>query len=130
MNIDLGQEPVKLQAIQAGKTLYVPANRDSSALFAQVVCPADADIATLRKAIRFQGPPESKAEVAFDSEVKLDMIVVGSCAVSRTGYRLGKGNGYIDLDVGILKHLGVITDKTVIVTTVHDVQVMLCAFPR
>lgn len=54
---------------------------------------------------------------------KLDMVVVGSCAVSRQGHRIGKGNGYVDLDVGILTNLGVVNKDTLIVTTVHDVQV-------
>lgn len=59
----------------------------------------------------------------MDSTEKIDMVVVGSCVVSRQGYRIGKGNGYVDLDIAILNELGLITKDTLIATTVHDVQV-------
>lgn len=61
--------------------------------------------------------------VDINSTEKIDMVVVGSYAVDRQGRRIGKGNGYVDLDVGILTHLGCLTKDTLIVTTVHDVQV-------
>jgi len=41
----------------------------------------------------------------------------------RTGARLGKGNGFNDLEWGILCELGVVDDRTKVATTVHDVQV-------
>lgn len=53
----------------------------------------------------------------------MDLLVFGSVAVSRTGHRIGRGNGYVDLDFGLLKHCGSITPKTIIVTVVHDEQV-------
>uniref|UniRef100_A0A1B0CSJ3 5-formyltetrahydrofolate cyclo-ligase n=1 Tax=Lutzomyia longipalpis TaxID=7200 RepID=A0A1B0CSJ3_LUTLO len=60
---------------------------------------------------------------AHDTDLKLDMIVIGSVAVDRDGRRIGKGNGYVDLDFALLVHCGVITNDTLIVTTVHDAQV-------
>lgn len=51
------------------------------------------------------------------------MVVYGSVAVSKLGERIGRGNGYVDLDFATLKHCGSITDKTLIVTVVHDEQV-------
>jgi len=62
------------------------------------------------------------------TDVKLDMIVIGSVAVSKDGYRIGRGNGYVDLDFGILVHAGLITKDTIIVTTVHDLQVKFFIF--
>ena len=56
------------------------------------------------------------------------MIVIGSVAVSKDGYRIGRGNGYVDLDFGILVHAGLITKDTIIVTTVHDLQVKFFIF--
>lgn len=52
------------------------------------------------------------------------MLVIGSVAVSREGHHIGKGNGYVDLDFGILAERGIITKDTLIVTTVHDIQVI------
>lgn len=51
------------------------------------------------------------------------MVIYGSVAVSKLGERIGRGNGYVDLDFATLKHCGSITDKTLIVTVVHDEQV-------
>lgn len=61
--------------------------------------------------------------VDINSDIKLDLLVIGSVAVAKDGYRIGKGNGYVDLDFGILAYSGVVTKNTLIVTTVHDVQV-------
>lgn len=61
----------------------------------------------------------------FQNKVELDMVVYGSVAVSKLGERIGRGNGYVDLDFATLKHCGSITDKTLIVTVVHDEQVMI-----
>lgn len=130
VNIDRGQEPVKLEAINGGKNLYVPPSKDASipSLFTKVVCPEGLDVKDQRKYVRLQGPPESKMEVGIDTDVKLDMYVVGSVAVSKLGQRIGKGHGYIDLDFGILTQLGVITKDTIVVTTVHEIQVEYCLY--
>lgn len=52
------------------------------------------------------------------------MVIVGSVVVSRDGYRIGRGNGFNDLDIGLLIEIGSITPKTVIATMVHDEQVV------
>lgn len=51
------------------------------------------------------------------------MLVLGAVVASKTGHRIGRGNGYVDLDFGILSKAGAITDNTIIVATVHDEQV-------
>lgn len=57
------------------------------------------------------------------NKIALDMLVLGAVVASKTGYRIGRGNGYVDLDFGILSKAGAITDNTIIVATVHDEQV-------
>lgn len=52
------------------------------------------------------------------------MVIIGSVVVSRDGYRIGRGNGFNDLDIGLLIELGSITPNTLIVTLVHDIQVV------
>lgn len=61
---------------------------------------------------------------ALENKVELDMVIIGSVVVSRDGYRIGRGNGFNDLDIGLLIEIGAITDKTVIATMVHDAQVV------
>ena len=58
------------------------------------------------------------------SEVKVDLFVAGSVAVSLDGGRLGKGTGYSDQEYAILKNSGGLTSETPVVTTVHDVQIV------
>lgn len=54
----------------------------------------------------------------------VDLVVCGSVAVDHRGVRLGKGAGYSDIEVGLLVDAGRIGEKTTIVTTVHDLQVV------
>ncbi|XP_058442970.1 methenyltetrahydrofolate synthase domain-containing protein [Malaya genurostris] len=124
VNIDMAQEPIKLEVIKAHKTLFVPPAQKSPNVYAKIKnCDPDVlDLAVQKKIIKLQGAEDTFEEIGINGVEKLDMIVVGSCAVDRRGHRIGKGNGYVDLDVGILTYLGVITKDTVIVTTVHDVQ--------
>ena len=54
----------------------------------------------------------------------IDLVVSGSVAVNHQGVRLGKGAGYADIEIGLLIEAGLITDNTVIATTVHSLQVL------
>ncbi len=62
--------------------------------------------------------------VGADEMRPVDLIVCGSVAVNRDGVRLGKGAGYSDIEVALLQEAGLISEKTVIVTTVHSLQVV------
>lgn len=125
VNIDLAQEQVKLEVIKAGKTLLVPPSHKSANVYAKIKnCDLDElDLAAQKKIIKLQGTEDTFEEIDINNAGKIDMVVVGSYAVSRQGHRIGKGNGYVDLDIGILTHLGCLTKDTLIVTTVHDIQV-------
>jgi len=52
---------------------------------------------------------------------KPDLVVEGSVAVDMHGHRLGKGHGYSDLEIRILKRM---FGKVVVATTVHEIQVV------
>lgn len=39
------------------------------------------------------------------------------------GHRIGKGEGFGDLEYAVLAEIGAVTENTVIATTVHDCQV-------
>src|SRR5436305_9280478 len=54
----------------------------------------------------------------------VDLIVCGSVAVNRKGVRVGKGAGYSDIEVALLTEAGLISPETIIVTTVHRLQVV------
>jgi 5-formyltetrahydrofolate cyclo-ligase len=54
----------------------------------------------------------------------VDLVVSGSVAVNHQGARLGKGAGYSDIEVALLAEAGLLRPETVIVTTIHDLQVV------
>ena len=54
----------------------------------------------------------------------VDMVVEGSVAVDLNGNRLGKGGGYGDMEISYLFNMKAIDDKTPIVTTVHENQII------
>jgi 5-formyltetrahydrofolate cyclo-ligase len=54
----------------------------------------------------------------------IDLIVCGTVAVDHRGVRIGKGAGYSDIEVALLAEAGLISERTTIVTTVHDLQVV------
>ena len=54
----------------------------------------------------------------------VDIVVCGSVAVNRDGARLGKGAVYSDIEVALLREAGLIRSTTVIVTTVHPMEVV------
>ena len=55
---------------------------------------------------------------------KVDMVVEGSVAVDLDGNRLGKGGGYGDMEISHLYRQKAIDNKTSIVTTVHEMQII------
>jgi 5-formyltetrahydrofolate cyclo-ligase len=62
--------------------------------------------------------------VALSSVPHIDLVVCGTVAVNRRGVRVGKGGGYSDLEFALLSESGAIDARTVVVTTVHPVQLL------
>jgi 5-formyltetrahydrofolate cyclo-ligase len=54
----------------------------------------------------------------------IDLVICGSVAVNHRGVRLGKGSGYSDIEVALLAEAGLLSDRTTIVTAVHELQVL------
>ena len=55
---------------------------------------------------------------------RIDLISAGSVAVAANGARIGKGGGYSDLEFALTSELDLIAAETVVVTTVHEAQVV------
>jgi 5-formyltetrahydrofolate cyclo-ligase len=77
-----------------------------------------------RKAASISGAARHGRPVPIGRMRPVDLVVCGSVAVNRRGQRVGKGGGYSDLEFGLLTERGLITDETVIATTVHPLQVL------
>jgi 5-formyltetrahydrofolate cyclo-ligase len=108
--------------LRRGKTVYVavPRLRDERCFLR--LDPAeieDVDHATTVGGSSEVGVPVAPADVA-----PVDLIVSGSVAVTEGGARVGKGEGYSDLEFAILREFGLVGDETTTVTTVHELQVV------
>ncbi|XP_057567247.1 methenyltetrahydrofolate synthase domain-containing protein isoform X5 [Hippopotamus amphibius kiboko] len=117
-------EGVQLLALQSKKTLLVPTPRLRTGLFNKITPPPGATKDILRKCATSQGVRNYSTPVGLDSRVLVDLVVVGSVAVSEKGWRIGKGEGYADLEYAMMVSMGAVSPATPVVTIVHDCQVV------
>jgi 5-formyltetrahydrofolate cyclo-ligase len=121
-NPDAPQLPVRRAALRAGKTVYVAVPRLRDAKPFLELDPEridDEDAATTVGGIGEYGDP-----VDPDAMPSVDLIVSGSVAVDEAGGRIGKGEGYSDLEFALLRAFDAVDADTAVVTTVHERQVI------
>ena len=121
---DAPQLPVRRAALRAGKTVYVaqPRLRDPDPflrLDPTEIPPDEIDDATTVSGISEYGTPTAPEDVA-----RVDLIVAGSVGVTTDGARIGKGEGYSDLEWAVLRELDAVDDGTTVATTVHELSVL------
>ncbi|WP_459192631.1 5-formyltetrahydrofolate cyclo-ligase [Halosimplex sp. J119] len=120
-NPDAPQLPVRRGALDAGKTVYmaVPRLRDGRCFYRL----DPAELADPDAAATVSGVADHAEQVGPDAVDRIDLVVVGSVAVSPDGARVGKGEGYSDLEFAVLSKLDLVDAETTVVTTVHELQV-------
>ncbi|MDZ7701235.1 MAG: 5-formyltetrahydrofolate cyclo-ligase [Halobacteriales archaeon] len=121
-NPDAPQLPVRRRALAAGKTVYmaVPRLRDER-------CFVELDPATLTEpdaAATVSGMDEHGVPVRPEALPPIDLVVAGSVAATADGVRIGKGEGYSDLEWGVLAGFDRVGPDTAVATTVHGRQVV------
>ncbi|XP_051727000.1 methenyltetrahydrofolate synthase domain-containing protein isoform X2 [Ctenopharyngodon idella] len=117
-------EGVRLAALQARKTLLVPTPRLRTGLFNRIIPPKGATKQELRVCSTSQGIKDFSVPIGLDDKVQVDLVVVGSVAVSDKGYRIGKGEGFADMEYALMACMGAVGESTMVVTIVHDCQVI------
>ena len=123
-NPDSPQIPVRLRALQDGKCLYMAVPRlTDTRCFVELTAEdlqqrhiSLEDAAIARKALNYG------RLVSFEEMQTIDLVMVGCVAVTRNGGRTGKGAGFADLELAMLKEFGLVQPDTPIVTTVHPLQ--------
>ena len=122
-NPDSPQRPVRLRALKEGKLVYMAVPR-----LRELECFIELDPSrvgrNIKQAASIQGAFRFGRPVLPDDMRKIDLIVCGTVAVNLEGARIGKGGGYSDLEYGLAREAGLARQKTPIVTTVHDLQVL------
>lgn len=121
-NPDAPQLPARRRALHDGKTVYmaVPRLRDEQ-------CFLELDPATvddLDAAPTLSHVDDHATQVGPDALPHVDLVLCGSVAVTEAGARVGKGEGYSDLEFAILTDLGLVDEETTVATTVHEMQVV------
>ncbi|MGG6297396.1 5-formyltetrahydrofolate cyclo-ligase [Leptolyngbya sp. AN02str] len=125
-NPDGSQTPVRLRALQEGKTLYMAVPRlTSKRCFVELTAEAlQAKGVAIKDAAYMRGALIYGKKVSFEEMQSIDLVVVGCVAVAASGGRTGKGAGFADLELAMLRQFDLIRPDTPIVTTVHDLQVV------
>jgi 5-formyltetrahydrofolate cyclo-ligase len=122
-NPDSPQWPVRTRALQDGKIVYMAVPRLAEADPFFLLDPEQlAD--DPRKASSIKGASRSARTVDVDELEPVDLVVTGCVAVDESGARLGKGGGFSDLELAVAAAAGLVDARTVVVTTVHERQVL------
>jgi 5-formyltetrahydrofolate cyclo-ligase len=122
-NPDSPQWPVRQRALQDGKVVYMAVPRLAEADPFFLLDPDDlAD--DPRKASSIKGAARSARTVGVDELEPVGLVVTGCVAVDEAGARLGKGGGFSDLELAVAAEAGLVDEHTVVVTTVHERQVL------
>ncbi|WP_420182425.1 5-formyltetrahydrofolate cyclo-ligase [Haloarcula sp. KBTZ06] len=121
-NPDSPQRAVRRRALEAGKVVYmaVPRLQDEKCFLR--LDPHKID--DIDHATTIGGSSELGEQVGPEEMEPVDLIVSGSVAMTENGGRVGKGEGYSDLEFAILREVGLVDDETTTVTTVHEIQVV------
>src|SRR5580765_1353573 len=122
-NPDSPQWPVRQRTLEDGKTVYmaVPRLADERPFF--LLDPGRLKD-TPRKASSIKGASRSAITVDVEDMEPVDLVIAGSVAVGEDGVRLGKGGGFSDLEFAVASAAGLIGPRTLVVTTVHEAQVL------
>ncbi|MDF9744788.1 5-formyltetrahydrofolate cyclo-ligase [Natrinema salsiterrestre] len=121
-NPDAPQLPVRRRALREGKTVYmaVPRLRDEKCFLKL----DPEELEDYDAATTVSGSSKHGEQVGPDEIDRVDMIVSGSVAITDDGGRIGKGEGYSDLEYAVLRELGLVDDATPVATTVHERQLI------
>lgn len=122
-NPDWAQLPVRIRALKDGKLLYMAVPRMASLQPFFLLNPETLEL-PVEQAAEKKGAAQMARRVGVEDMRPIDVVICGSVAVSRSGARIGKGAGYSDLEVALLIEAGLVTDETVIVAPVHQLQVV------
>jgi 5-formyltetrahydrofolate cyclo-ligase len=120
VNPDAPQRTVRIEALRRGITVYVPTPRLRGGF--KRLDPAEIPPEKQKPAASLSNMDDWAEPVDLDDLPQLDAIVTGSVAVTRSGRRCGKGEGYSDLEFAILRELG--HDPVPVATTVHPLQLV------
>lgn len=125
-NPDAPQLPVRRRALREGKTVYmaVPRLREEKCFLE--LDPERVD--DIEAAPTVSSMDEYGRQVGPEAIESVNFVVSGSVAVREDGARIGKGEGYSDLEYAVLRELDLVDDGTAVATTIHEMQLREAAW--
>jgi len=124
INPSLAQMHLRFLTLKYGKQLLVP-NPSLTDDFMYLIDPNKFEKHwQFRRAASKAGSKELGSKVKISESIKIDLFVVASVVCAANGVRLGKGMGYAEIEWAILYEIGAVNDQTVVLTTVHDEQIL------
>jgi len=122
VNPDSPQRNVRLNVLRDGKLLVFPTPRISKGFL--ILDPEKIPENKYDVASSIEGAFRYGVRVAPRDLPEVEFIVCGSVAVSPDGWRVGKGEGYSEIEYAVLRSLGKVDNEVPVATTVHDIQVV------
>ena len=120
---DRAQLPIRIRALQDGKLVYMAVPKLAAAEPFYLLDPRDLPVPATEAADRVVAARIAPSVIISEMRT-IDLVVCGSVAVNERGVRLGKGAGYSDIEMALLAEAGLLSEQTIIATTVHDLQVL------
>jgi 5-formyltetrahydrofolate cyclo-ligase len=122
---DNSLETMRRWALADGKRIVVPSYGLRRGFI--LLDPAALDAADHRLAATLDGMEQLGRRLSL-AQVRdlgtVDLVVSGAVAITRRGLHFDGGDGFFDLEWGLLRHCGLVTSRTPVVVVVHDCQVL------
>jgi 5-formyltetrahydrofolate cyclo-ligase len=120
-NPDSPQRQIRYQALKEGKSVYMAVPRLASEKpFVELDPKKLKD--KLYEASSIKGASKLGKPVSLDEMKFIDLVVCGSVAVNRFGERIGKGEGYSELEFALAVEAGKLKRNVIVITSVHPLQ--------
>lgn len=122
---DNSLEDYRAHALRARKRLVVPTygmNRGFVLLDGAQIPSEQVELAATLDGMERHG--EILSLSALRGLKVVDAVVTGAVAVTTQGLHFGSGDGYLDLEWALMRHLGLVTSETPVIVSVHDCQVL------
>ncbi len=122
-NPDSPQRHIRWHALRSGKTVYMAVPRLAESKPFLELDPQKLGN-KLYEASSIKGAFQLGRPVDLKKMKLIDLVVCGSVAVDRKGARIGKGEGYSELEFALLVSAGKLLRAVPVLTSVHQLQIV------
>ena len=117
---DSPQYSIRLRCLIDGKKLVMPTPRLREGFL--LLDPSKIPRRSYRKAATIRGAFNFGVKVDPENLPRVDFIVMGSVAVGKDGSRIGKGEGYGEIEYAVLTEYNRVGEDVIVATNIHDLQ--------